>query len=230
MKTICYVDGYNLFYGCLKYGRHKWLDLYQLLNDQILHSQSASSELIKIKFFTANIRAKLASHGDLAEKSQRDYHRALEKLYPDTIEIIKGYYSPPKKEWMLDYVDPPNKKQRVPVWRMEEKQTDVNIAIEAYRDASKGLAEHQVFISNDSDLEPALKAIREDFDHIHLGLIMPVMFNNKAETGSKPPTNKRLSNQAHWTRRYITDEELSNAHLPEMIPTNKKPIIKPEYW
>lgn len=229
MKTICYVDGFNLFYGCLKHSQDKWLDLFHLINNQILHSQSPQSDLIKIKYFTANIRAKLASHGDMAEKAQRDYHRALERLYPDKIEFIKGYYSNPKKEWMLEYVKPPNKESRVPVWRMEEKQTDVNIAIEAYRDAAKGNAEHQVFVSNDSDLEPALKAIREDFSNIQVGLIMPVRYK-RDENKTKPPLNKRLSEQAHWSRRYISDEELSVAQLPTQIPTNKKPIIKPEYW
>ncbi len=229
MKTICYVDGFNLFYGCLKHSQDKWLDLFHLINNQILHSQSPQSDLIKIKYFTANIRAKLASHGDMAEKAQRDYHRALERIYPDKIEIIKGYYSNPKEEWMLEYINPPNKENRVPVWRMEEKQTDVNIAIEAYRDAAKGNAEHQVFVSNDSDLEPALKAIREDFSDIQVGLIMPVRYK-RDKNKAKPPLNKRLSEQAHWSRRYISDEELSEAQLPTKIPTNKKPILKPEYW
>jgi len=229
MKTICYVDGFNLFYGCLKHSDYKWLDLVHLIEQQILHSQSPQSELIEVKFFTANIRAKLASRGSLAEKSQQDYHRALERLYPDRIKIIKGYYSPPKKEWMFDYIDPPSKEKRVPVWRMEEKQTDVNIAIEAYRDATKGNAEHQVFISNDSDLEPALKAIRDDFSDVEIGLVMPVRFNN--ESGNiKPHDNKRLSKHAHWTRRYITEDELSVSQLPNKVPTKKKPIIKPEYW
>ena len=229
MKTICYVDGFNLFYGCLKHSEFKWLDLVHLIKNQILHSQSPQSELIVVKFFTANIRAKLASRGSLAEKSQQDYHRALERCYPDKIKIIKGYYSTPKQEWMLNYVKPPSKAQRVPVWRMEEKQTDVNIAIEAYRDAAKGNAEHQVFISNDSDLEPALNAIKEDFSDIQIGLIMPVRFNNESGV-TKQHDNKRLSKHADWTRRYITEDELSASQLPVKVPTKKKPIIKPEYW
>lgn len=229
MKTICYVDGYNLFYGCLKHGPNKWLDLFALLNDQILSSQTPHSSIVKIKFFTANIRAKLATHGALAEQAQRNYHRALEIQYPDIIEIIKGYYSPPRKEWMLEFIDPPDKAKRVPVWKMEEKQTDVNIAIDAYRDAAKGNAEHQVFISNDSDLEPALIAIREDFPAMNVGVIMPVRYD-KTSTKPKPPINKRLSSHAHWTRSYITGDELSLSQLPLIIPTKKKPIIKPAYW
>jgi len=98
MKTNYYVDGYNLFYGCLKNSPYKWLNLVYLLNKKILEAQSPKSKINKIKFFTANIRAKLVTHGDLAEKSQRDYIRAMKQLYPETIEVIKGYYSSPKKE------------------------------------------------------------------------------------------------------------------------------------
>ena len=130
---------------------------------------------------------------------------------------------------MLAYVKPPSKQNRTAVWRVEEKQTDVNIAIEAYRDAAKGLVEQQIFVSNDSDLEPALKGIREDFNKIQIGLIMPVLFDK--ERGEFPPiTNKRLSKHSHWTRKYITATELSQSQLPEKIPTKKKPILKPSYW
>jgi len=45
----------------------------------------------EIKFFTADIKAKIATHGQDANEAQQSYHRALEKCYPDTIEIIKGY-------------------------------------------------------------------------------------------------------------------------------------------
>lgn len=30
MKTIVYVDGFNLYYGALKGTRYKWLNLWQL--------------------------------------------------------------------------------------------------------------------------------------------------------------------------------------------------------
>jgi uncharacterized LabA/DUF88 family protein len=67
----------------------------------------------------------------------------------------------------------------VEVWRLEEKQTDVNISLHAYRDAAKGLAEQLVFVSNDTDLEPALLAIREDFGDRHqIGVAIPARIQN----------------------------------------------------
>ncbi len=156
MKTIIYVDGYNLFYGCLKHSEDKWLDLQELLFKRIVIPQSPSSELLKIKFFTADIKAKVASKGQEASHSQEKYHRALENLYPNTIEIIKGFYSLEKAN-LLRYRKPPNKTERVDVWKLEEKQTDVNIALHAYRDAIKAKATQLIFVSNDTDLAPSLK-------------------------------------------------------------------------
>lgn len=120
MKTIIYVDGYNLFYDCLKHSEDKWLDLQELLFKRIVIPQSPSSELLKIKFFTADIKAKVASKGQEASHSQEKYHRALENLYPSTIEIIKGFYSLEKAN-LLRYRKPPNKTECVDVWKLEEK-------------------------------------------------------------------------------------------------------------
>lgn len=46
---------------------------------------------------------------------------------------------------------------------MEEKRTDMNIAIRMYRDATKGRYERIIVVSNNNYAEPALQAIREDF-------------------------------------------------------------------
>ena len=37
-RTRVYIDGYNLYYGCLKGTPHKWLDLLSLFEKQILPS------------------------------------------------------------------------------------------------------------------------------------------------------------------------------------------------
>lgn len=223
MKTIVYIDGYNLFYGCLKHTDYKWLDLIRLFST-ILKVQSPTFQIEKIKFFTADIKAKIATHGQIAQQSQQNYHRALLQLYPNQIEIIKGYYSLEKASF-LAYQNPPDKLKRHEVWKLEEKQTDVNIALTAYRDACKNKAEQLVFVSNDTDLAPALQALREDFGNtIQIGVVIP-----RTKESSRP-NNKQLSEFADWTRNYILENELKNSQLPSKIPTNKKTILRPNYW
>lgn len=227
MRTNFYIDGYNLYYGLLKHTEYKWLDIYKLF-EHILKVQSPESSVNKIKYFTADIKSKVASHGQIAQQAQNNYNRALELLYPDHIEIIKGYYS-------LDYANlpkyqkPPDKSQRAEVWRLEEKQTDVNIALNMYRDIMRGDCEQVILVSNDTDLEPALKVIRQDKgDSVQVGIIIPI--KKQVPGKSHRPENQRLSQYADWTRHHIIDDELIASQLPEKIPTNKKPIFKPNYW
>ena len=225
MKTMIYVDGYNLFYGCLKHTRYKWLDLHKLFVEHIVHAQDPASNVTQLKFFTADIKAKIASNGQAATQAQQSYHRALQEKYPTSIEIIKGFYSLEKATLPL-FKHPPNKRDSVDVWRLEEKETDVNIALTAYRDVAKHAAEHIVFVSNDTDLSPALQAIRDDFgSSVKIGVVIPI----REQTAGRPP-NAKLSNYADWTRKYITNKELDASQLPELVPTRKKPIRKPEYW
>lgn len=224
MRTIVYIDGYNLFYGCLKHSSDKWLDIVRLFKT-IIHAQNPDSVLTEVKFFTADIRAKLATHGQDAQHAQANYHRALELLYPGIIKIVKGYYSAEKAN-LLAFQNPPDKSNRVAVWKLEEKQTDVNLALEAYRDAARNHAEQFVFVSNDTDIATSLRLIRQDFnEHVKIGVILPI---RKSVSGR--PGNTQLSQFADWTRTSITDDELSNHHLPAKIPTKKKPILKPGYW
>lgn len=228
MKTIVYIDGYNLFYGCLKHTHDKWLDLFKLFNG-LLTAQCSEISSLHIKFFTADIKAKVATNGDDARIAQQSYHRALEQLYPSVITIIKGYYTLDKAH-LPAYQNPIDKNSKVEVWRLEEKQTDVNISLHAYRDAAKGDAEQLVFVSNDTDLEPALLAIREDFGNSHqIGVVIPIR-KPEPDQQQRRPSNNRLSAQANWTRNYLTHEELANNHLPEKVPTRRKPILKPNYW
>ena len=122
------------------------------------------------------------------------------------------------------YQEPPDKSQRTDTWKLEEKQTDVNIALDLYRDASQGLCEQIVLCTNDTDIAPALQYVRKDFPNIRVGVVIPI------RTGSSRSPAKSLIDNAHWVRRLIHDQELSGSQFPDRVPTNKKPVDKPDYW
>jgi len=226
MDTIIYIDGYNLFYGRLRNTPYKWLDIFKLFQS-IARVQDPSSNIIKVKYFTAPVKANFASHGHESVMAQNAYHRALKQIYQQRIEIISGYHTV-EKGYPPRYSKPIDKNNRVEIWKFEEKQTDVNIALSMYKDARDANINQQILVSNDSDLEPVLKLICEDTSNLELGLIIP---RAKPESGSKVrPTNKGLSQYANWTRSYILDDECQNSQLDERIATNKKPILKPSYW
>lgn len=142
------------------------------------------------------------------------------------VEIINGYHIL-EKGYLPNYRNPIDKVDRVEVWRLEEKQTDVNIALHLYRDAVRQECEQIILVSSDSDFEPPLKFVKKDFPSLVLGLILP----RKQPVGQKNrPPNTKLSKQVDWTRSYILESELEQFQFPDKVATRKKPAIKPDYW
>ena len=162
-KTCIYIDGYNLYYSRLKGTPYKWLDIVALSRDQIVLPQDPRSKVVAIKFFTSPVKASYAKHAQASEHAQTQYHHALLAKHPELIHIIKGFhiFEPTALPTFTSGVAP-TKSVVSQVWMIDEKQTDVNIALHAYRDAARGLCDQVVICSNDSDLETALRMIRED--------------------------------------------------------------------
>lgn len=74
MRTIAYVDGYNLYYGCLKGSPHLWLDVDRPVRG-ILHVQDPMSEVQRVKYFTAYIKARFAATAMLRQKHSKPISR-----------------------------------------------------------------------------------------------------------------------------------------------------------
>jgi uncharacterized LabA/DUF88 family protein len=224
MKTTLYIDGYNIYYGLVRNTPYKWLDIVKLFTN-IAKENTPSLEIVDIKFFTSPVKIKFASHGEQSQKSQNDYHNALEKTYP-TLSIINGYFDI-TEGWFPKHQLPVDRNDKVKTWKLEEKQTDVNIALNIYRDVNKSGIEQIVLVSNDSDLSPALQAVKEDFPNIKIGAIMPIRRRDGSKT--RPP-NASISKYADWTREHINESELEDSQLPNVVPTKKRAYFKPKYW
>lgn len=226
-RTAIYIDGYNLYYGRLRDTDYKWLDLVKLFAHILKVQDGSQSSLSAVKLFTAYAKASFSSHGQASAIAQQSYHRALSTLYPEILHIVLGNHSHDKNGALLPtFIDgvPYDRSVRSRVWKIEEKQTDVNLALTLYRDAAKGLYDQLVICSNDSDIEPALVALKEDFPALTIGIVVPL-----SRTGPRPPSAS-LIQHSHWSRKYILDEELAQAQLEAQVPTQKKPIKKPSHW
>jgi uncharacterized LabA/DUF88 family protein len=226
-KTIVYIDGYNLYYSRLKNTAFKWLDIVSLFRDQIILPQDPSADVIAVKYFSAPVKANYARHGTASEQAQTQYLRALKAKY-DCVEIINGFhiFEPTRLPVFIPGM-PPQKEHLAAVWMIEEKQTDVNLSLQIYRDALQAKCDQVVICSNDSDVEPVLTLLAKDAPHITVGLVLPL-----PEPGTKIGrfSNKRLVSKAHWVRHYIRDDELIKSQLPTNVPTKKKPASKPGHW
>lgn len=231
LRTAVYVDGYNLYYGRLRGSAFKWLDLVSLF-DRILAGRDQNEQLVKVNLFTAHALARFATHGQLSVEAQSSYHRALMALHGERVRIVSGIHTMDKGGTLLPtFVDgqPYDRKVRTRVWKIEEKQTDVNLALTMYRDACKGMFDRVVLVSNDSDAAPVLQALKEDFPGVMRGVITPVRLPAAGEEKHRRLSGS-LAEFADWTISHLSDDLLEASQLPPHVPTKKKPIRKPEHW
>ncbi len=221
MRTIVYIDGFNLYFGSLQGTPYRWLDVSKLVS-RICKEQNPETELFNIKYFTADIKAKLSPRGNQSCIAQQDYLLSL-KAHSPNIEIIKGKYNISKAHYH-QHGEPVNFDIKYAVWRAEEKQTDVNIALHMFCDAAvDNLCDQIVLFSNDSDLAPALQRIKQRNPKIIIGIVAPVRDSHR-----NPSID--LQNYSSWTRHGISAEELLDSQLPNKVITRKRPISRPDHW
>ena len=143
MRTHVYIDGFNLYYGALKDTPYKWLDLQKYFD--LLRS---SDDIQTIFYFTAEIDG---SH----RQNQQTYLSALATL--PKVEIVLGNFKFKQVRCRVKDCDFKGRRFfRTP----EEKRTDVNIAVQMVQDAYERACEHFVVVSGDSDLVPAIHAVK----------------------------------------------------------------------
>jgi uncharacterized LabA/DUF88 family protein len=223
MRTIVYIDGFNLYYSLLTKTAYKWLDLKRLF-DGLVRPIEPAAEIALVRYFTAPILGSMACD-PRAEQRQARYHRALKAR--GRVEIVAGNHIKVAKSGLpLDPCPAQRDGERCRIQLMEEKQTDVNLAVSMYRDAACLACDLLVLCSNDSDLEPALRMVRRDFPDVRIGLVLPLDPERKGarRAGS-------LEAHADWTRAGIPTDALAASQLPDkLLDSRKRSINKPNQW
>lgn len=231
LRTRVYVDGYNLYYGRLKNTHHKWLDL-MAMTERVLagiyfgDKDRTEFELhpLAIKYFTASILANFAKSKD-SVSDQEHYHQALQIHSGGAVQIIKGVYdASPAKAHLYQKGEPARACEKVEIWKLVEKQSDVALALHAYSDAIRGEIDHVVIVTNDTDIVPALKLIKEH-TQVKIGIIATTRHKDMA-------VNQDLDDYSDWTRVHILDDELEASQLPSLIRVadTGKVVQKPISW
>ena len=232
LKTRIYIDGYNLYYGCLKNTSYKWLDLKQMVSKILatvyfgeLEDQfEFELQPLAIKYFTAPILKNFAKSND-SVPDQNAYHKALVAYIGNEIQIITGEYDASHaRAHRFQKGRSARECEKVEIWKLVEKQSDVALALNAYSDAIRGEIDHVVIVTNDTDIVPALKLIKEH-TNAKVGIIAPTKQNADA-------VNQSLDDYSDWTRTHITNEELESSSLPNLIRCEKSQqvIHKPISW
>jgi len=163
LRTIIYIDGFNLYYGCLKDTPYRWLDPLALCRNVL----NADNDVVAIKYFTAKVKSR-DTNPNQAQR-QQIYLRALDTI--PCLETHFGHFI--SREANRRLADPPavgSKFARVIV--TEEKGSDVNLASHLLVDGFRARYDMAVVISNDSDLMEPVRFVREELN-APVGILNP---------------------------------------------------------
>jgi hypothetical protein len=161
-RLYFFVDGLNLWHALDyledakdhgRYHKFKWLNLAKLASCYVSHSDTISG----VEYFTTLITwdaAKLARH-KLFIKAQEN-------------EGVLVTYGEFKRK------DVRCKLCRKTFHTVEEKQTDVNIALRLYELAVQDAYERAIIVSGDTDLLPAMKIVQKAYPGKQIGVVIPI--------------------------------------------------------
>ena len=218
MKTIVYVDGYNLYYGLLRRSAFKWLDLYRLFQD---HALGQNAEVLEVRYYTAPVLGRMSDDPESSQR-QRTYLQALRKMPPNRVTIIGGKIM--AETPVLRLVNPLPEcpgLTHVKVHDFTEKKTDVNLAADLITGAWTGAYEQAVICSNDTDLEGALRVVKEHRPAIRLGLVAPIPSDDSRKIAAD------LKSHADWSK-VLSKVHLERSQLPDKIPGTA--LRRPDNW
>jgi len=162
MRTNVYVDGFNLYYGCLKGSPYRWLDL-----DALCTRLLPKHAIARVRYFTAKVSARPNKPHDPVH--QDAYLRALATR--PSVSIHLGHFS--TKPAKMPLANPvPGGPKFAEILKTEEKGSDVNLATYLLADAFRADAEAFVIISNHSDLTEPMRIVRHELGKV-VGLVNP---------------------------------------------------------
>lgn len=208
MRTNVYIDGFNLYYGCLKGSAYRWLDIRALCEGLF-----PSHEIHRIRYFTAKVSARPS---DPSQPARQDaYLRAIQTL--PGVSVHLGHYL--LHSVMMPLAVPPAAgSPMVRVLKSEEKGSDVNIAAYLMLDGFKADYEQAAIISNDSDLKTPVEMVRNELK-LPVGVIFPISLPGRRASQTLMAVAK--------FQKSIRENLLARCQLPQTVAGQ---IQKPAGW
>ncbi|MGI8553529.1 MAG: NYN domain-containing protein [Dehalococcoidia bacterium] len=210
-----YIDGFNLYYGCIRGSRHKWLDLAKWCRFAI-----QEYSIHRIRYFTAVVLPR--PNDPLIQQRQLTYLRALRTI--PNLSIHEGFFKQTQQRVRLVSPIPciapvPCIGQTVLAHKTEEKGSDVNLATFLLIDAVDGDADVSVVVSDDTDLLEPIRLVRQRFGRDVLVL--------------NPHRGRQLNRdlrQVATSYRTLTVPPLRACQFPRMLSDANGVITKPATW
>jgi uncharacterized LabA/DUF88 family protein len=206
-RVVFFIDGFNLFHALdyfpsgsnpARFHRFKWISLRRLAMCFLTKRNSLEGVLYFTTLATWD-PAKVARH--------RLFIRAQEN---EGVEVVYGEFKRKDKRCLIC-----GKR----FWTYEEKQTDVNIALRLFQNAVLNRYDRAVIVSGDTDLIPAVDAVRSTFPGKALGVLLPI--------GRASEHFKQIAD-FHYKMK---ERHLATARLPDALTLRDGTILHcPPRW
>ena len=201
-RVSFFIDGFNVYHNLKddsRYHKFLWLD-YRKLSEYYIKSDEIIADIF---YFTALAKQR----GEKVVKRHRDYIAALKFM---GVETVLGRFK--KKE---------RKCKLCKSWYTgnEEKKTDVNLSLRLFVEAYKNTYDKAFIVTNDTDMVPAVEAVKNEFSDKEIGVLVPF--------GCKEPT-KELKTVCDLQVK-IFKKAVRESQLPDVLKVSDKyTVIRPK--
>lgn len=200
-RVIALIDGFNIYHSLdenPEFHKYKWLDLRRLIELFIAKNE----QLVKVLYFSA-----YAYWEPDKVKRHRTYAKALATV------SVESIFS----EFKLK--DRKCKKCGECYTSYEEKQTDVQIAINLFKASIDDIYEKAIIVSGDSDLIPAVNAVKAKFPLKVIHFLFPP--RRTSESLKKVADSYSRIREKHFIGSQFSDDiDLGNGQI----------LTKPSKW
>jgi uncharacterized LabA/DUF88 family protein len=180
-RVACFIDGFNLYHAIhrLKKPHLKWVNLWSLASVFI---RPKSQRLENVYYFSA--------YADWLPDARQRHLRYVRALTAANVTPIMGKFKQKDRKCS---------KCKYTWLSHEEKETDVNIALNMLNLAYKNQYDRALLISNDSDLAPAICMVRANFPYKQITTVVPPLYKHSNEL-IKASSDKAKITIAHLER------------------------------
>jgi uncharacterized LabA/DUF88 family protein len=199
-RVAAYIDGFNLYFGIREKGRrHLWLDLERLVHSLLKPHQ----KLVAVRYFTARVR-----NDPPAEHRQQTYLNAL-TAHSSMLDIRQGRFQQKSKtchscgsSW----------------FEYEEKETDVSLSVSLLEDGINRLYDTALIVSADSDMSPAIRALRRLLPGVRVVAALPP---NRRSFGLQTVCDATIP---------IGMAKVRQSQLPNAVSVGSQVFLRPPHW
>jgi hypothetical protein len=211
MRANFYIDGFNLYYGCVRRTSERWLDIGALCRRMF-----PNDTINRIRYFTALVKP---PPSDPQKRLRQEiYLRALRTI--PNLSVYQGRFQMNQVEREL--VNPlPGQLRSVLVHDPKEKGSDVNLATWLLVDGFRGDYEMAVVFSNDPDLCLPISMVTTE-------LKLPVTVVFPTTKPGRTPSRELLAVAS--SVRTIYRQSLRACQFPPTLTDAHGVITKPAGW